>query len=401
LKFSWSEPGTVVSAAAHAALLLATLIAFSGARKFDDAQESVPVETVTDAQFNQIMKGDKTAKPSPQPHPKVDKVASVEVQKPRPPTPDAKTDVPAPPPPLKHTADPGHDEQVAEAETPPVPVAALPPPRPQPAEIEPPIPEPRPQTQTPPTPAKTQPEAKKPPPPPKPDAEPIENAGKPRTKAEVQPPPPVPPAKPRVLEKKVQAKPKTAPKTLNEDAKLLDQLAAVAAEKPVKPSPKPPAKPKSGDETAKPSRHADFDQIRQILSHEDPQSTGSTGRQLTKVAALGAATANADKMTPTLLGELDEILIEQYKECWRFIGFDSQQKYTPMIEVAYNRDGSLRGEPSLLNAPANPALRSIADSALAAVNRCNPLRIPAQFQPYFEQWKGPRVLRFDPTEMSG
>ena len=37
----------------HAALLVATLVAFSDQTKFQDAQESVPVEVITDQQFSQ------------------------------------------------------------------------------------------------------------------------------------------------------------------------------------------------------------------------------------------------------------------------------------------------------------------------------------------------------------
>ena len=37
-------------------------LAFSDAKKFEDAQETVPVDIVTDAQINQVMKGEKTAK---------------------------------------------------------------------------------------------------------------------------------------------------------------------------------------------------------------------------------------------------------------------------------------------------------------------------------------------------
>ena len=58
------------------------------------------------------------------------------------------------------------------------------------------------------------------------------------------------------------------------------------------------------------------------------------------------------------------------------------------------------GEPVLINPPSDPAMRSLAESALRAVRRCNPLRIPAQYAPYYDQWKG-RVLRFDPVDMAG
>jgi colicin import membrane protein len=43
-------------------------------------------------------------------------------------------------------------------------------------------------------------------------------------------------------------------------------------------------------------------------------------------------------------------------------------------------------------------LTSLSQAALSAVRKCNPLRIPAQFQPYYEQWKVRRI-RFDPEEM--
>jgi colicin import membrane protein len=35
---------------------------------------------------------------------------------------------------------------------------------------------------------------------------------------------------------------------------------------------------------------------------------------------------------------------------------------------------------------------------MRAVRRCDPLHIPAIYQPYYEQWKG-RIVRFDPEDM--
>ncbi|HLW91771.1 MAG TPA: cell envelope biogenesis protein TolA, partial [Roseiarcus sp.] len=58
------KSGVVVSGALHGALLVAILIGFSGAPKFDDSAETVPVETVTQDQYNQIMKGERDAKPA-------------------------------------------------------------------------------------------------------------------------------------------------------------------------------------------------------------------------------------------------------------------------------------------------------------------------------------------------
>jgi colicin import membrane protein len=74
LKVSRSEPGVVVSSAAHAGLLIAALVLFSDGKKFDDAQEMIPIEVVTDDGLNQVAKGEKTARDL-KPSTRVDKVA--------------------------------------------------------------------------------------------------------------------------------------------------------------------------------------------------------------------------------------------------------------------------------------------------------------------------------------
>ena len=105
-------------------------------------------------------------------------------------------------------------------------------------------------------------------------------------------------------------------------------------------------------------------------------------------------------MSPSLWGALDGFLQDQYKQCWSNLGLNPGVTYIPQVRVMYNPDGSLQGQPVLTNPPSDPALRSLADSALRAVRRCNPLKIPDQFSPYYDQWKG-RVLRFDPQELNG
>ena len=57
------------------------------------------------------------------------------------------------------------------------------------------------------------------------------------------------------------------------------------------------------------------------------------------------------------------------------------------------------GIAEVIDRPSDPALASLAESAMRAVRACNPLRIPAQFAPYYNQWKS-RAIAFDPEEMS-
>ena len=361
MKLSSTDPGLVVSGIGHAALLAAMLVAFSGAKQFEDAQESIPVEMVTDQQFAQIMKGVKTEKEvRPQPT-RVDKVADIAETHKVPPVVEAKTNVPTPPPRLRPVPDPGADDQPQ-----PAPAKAIPPEPPQrPADL------PKPES--------------KPVPPPKPDAEAIlPPQPPPRPKDEPKKPsvtPPLPPTRPVQNDQ---------PKVKPDDKLKLDEVAKLIAA----------TKPKSGDETADPQPRLNLTEVSQMLSKETPQQKASTGRDLSRVASLGSPTASAAKMSPSLWGQLDGLMQEQYKQCWSYLGLSNGDQYIPEIKVEFTPDGALAAQPTLRNPPGDPGLRSLADSALRAVQRCNPLKIPAQYAPYYDEWKS-RILRFDPQEMAG
>lgn len=381
MRFSRSQPGLVVSAAAHAGLLLATLIAFSDAKKFEDAQEAVPVDMLSDSQFNQIMKGEKTAKEIKTAQ-RVDKVADTSETKPLPPLAEAKKDIPAPPPPVKRQEAETDDKP----ETPPPPkrVAALPPApeppaRPAPQQPAPPV---KPQAKAAPEPEEDKPDeaeviAPKPPPRPKPEKQAKES--------------PQPPEKP---------KPKDEPRLkADEVAKLLEQKKAADKSNPSeskddKKSDKPPSKPRSGDETA-PKSKFNAASIANLLSHEAPQRRASTGRDMTQTASLGAPTANAARMSPTLQAQIDAYTIEHYRKCWQASLSMNARSYVPRIEFRLTRDGALDGPPRLLNPSPEPVEKSRGEQALGAVRRCSPMPIPAAFAPYYDYW---RVTELDMRE---
>lgn len=338
------------------------LVSFSQQQKFDDAQESVPVETISENQFSQIMKGEKNAKEATG-KPRVDRVADLSEQKPAPPTPEAKRDVPTPPPPLKRLADP------SEAEDKPTPPVPTPPPPPLPP---PPLPPQRPAQQpaakAPPQEDKAEPE--------KDDAEPVKPPPRPKPPEKAEQKPPTPPKPPQ--------KPAPKPPKLDEVAKLL----AESKDKPV-------SRPKSGAEGDEHRPSPNLAEISRLLSREAPAVTGSSGHELNRTASLGAPHASAAKMSPSLSDALNGLLQEQYKACWSYLPLSNGPKYIPRIRVSYRPDGALAGEPVLTNPPSDTPSRMMADSALRAVRRCNPLKIPARFQPYYEQWKD-WVVGFDP-----
>lgn len=390
-RFDW---GLAVSAAAHGALLITALVAFSDAQRFSEAQEALPVEVVTQAELNQIMRGEKTAKPAEKPATRAEQQAERVEQKPEKPTEQATREVPVPPPPLKREPDPAE----ATERTPDVPT---PPPAPQRVAAVPPAPEPprRPEPPVPTPPLRPEPpraEAKPPRPEPEkaePTPEPPRRPEPPKPEAK---PAPTPPPRPKPPERKP-PEPKAAetpPKPRDEKPKL-DQVAKLLDDR-KREEQKPAARPRTGEQDQPPSKY-DPSSIRRMLSRETPQQTASTGREVSRTASLGTATASAERMSPSLWGQLDGLLQEQYRECWNKLGFDGQA-YVPQIRVVYNADGSLAGRPQLVNAPTDPGQRSLADSAMRAVMKCNPLRIPPQFAPYHAQWRA-RTLRFDPEEM--
>ncbi len=356
MKFRPSEPGTIVSAVAHAALLAATLVVFSDVPQFREAEESVPVEVITNEQFNQIMRGEKAAKDTKPLPPRADKISEQTETRPTPVIREAKVDTAAPVQAGKREPDPGQDEK-------PVPAQQ------------------KQATPTPPPP-KTEPVKEPPKPEPPKDAEALEKLKqqqKPEPKKVEAPIPPKIPPRPKEPE----------PPKVDQVAKLLEQSKDI----------KPAQKAKTGDEQAMKAK-TDPTEISRLLSREQAQQRASTGQQVSQTASLGTATANAPKMSPSLWAALDGLLQDQYKQCWSYLGMSSGQRYIPQIKVEYSKDGSLVGAPSLLNPPSDPSLTSLAESAVRAVRRCNPLKIPAQYQPYFEQWRA-RILRFDPDEMQG
>jgi colicin import membrane protein len=355
------NPGLAVSGSVHLCLLGLALFALSGTPPVADGQESIPVAVLSDEQFNQIMKGEKTAT-EVKPRQRAEKIAEVAELTRHPSPVDALKQVPTPPSPLKRQAEEGQaDPQEA--------------PKPQEHSVAEPVPRPAQELTKPALKPAVPKQAANPPPKSHPDEEAEAIAPK--------------PAAPKPLaEAPKKPEPKFRP----------DQVAKLIEQEKQKDKAKPVAKPKSGEEAAEPQQKFDLGDIAKFLNKETPQRKQASGQQLSQLASLGSPTASAAKMSPSLWGQLDGLLQEQYKRCWTFAGLGGQQKYIPEIHVQYTQEGSLIGEPVLLNPPSDPNLRSLAESAMRAVRRCDPLRIPAQYQPYYDQWKG-RIVRFDPEEM--
>jgi colicin import membrane protein len=373
LKFDKAEPGVWVSGVAHAAVLAAGLFAMT-TTSFPPADEGIPVEVITDNQFSEITRGEKTAKEvTANPNPRVDRVA--EKQEQRDPG-EAARDVPAPP------TRPA-EMKVAEEE------AAAPPP--PPARPEP----------TPPEPPKR--EAVKTPESPKPDPKREEMA---RLVEQQQAEIARQQAEAKAEEAKTKAEAEAKAKAAAEAKAKAVAEAKAKAEADAKAKAVAEAKAKAEAE-AKAKRQAEVAEkfnpgdIRQLLQSKQPaQSSGATGREINRTASLGTNTGTAQRLNPSQRDQLIGILQEQLHRCWVVpIALQSAPKPpVPSIRIKLNQDGSLAGEPAVMNRSAEPLFDVAADSATRAARRCAPLRIPAQFVPYYQDWKD-LVVNFNLRDM--
>ncbi len=299
------------SAALHGAMLALLLLGFARAPRFADSPESIPIETISLSELNQVMNGEKDAKPAPQPAP----------------TP------PEPPPDLRASAEaPPQPAPPPKAETPPPQPAPPPPPK---AEATPP-PEPQPMP----------PQRREP---------------SPQPKVAVQ----EPPARPKVVET-------------------------------------PPERPKDpAQDKPKPSHNYDPNMIAKLIGQNKPSTPAVASTQTAALTPQGLPHHDAPHMSMSMASALDAWLTESYLNCWTPPPTTPEgDTYVAQIRVIFNPDGSLSGRPVLLNPPTDRAWRAHAESAMRAVRKCDPLKVPAEYMPFFEQWKV-ETIHFDPRETQG
>jgi hypothetical protein len=102
------------------------------------------------------------------------------------------------------------------------------------------------------------------------------------------------------------------------------------------------------------------------------------------------------RMTAAQQAGFEAWLIKTYLACWKPAPQPSDADlYVAQVRLAYNSDGSLAKPAKLVNPPSDPALKPQAKSVMLAVQSCNPLAVPAQYRPFYEQWKT-KTIHFNP-----
>ena len=102
-------------------------------------------------------------------------------------------------------------------------------------------------------------------------------------------------------------------------------------------------------------------------------------------------------MTTAQQADFDAWLIKTYLGCWNPPPQPADaDPYVAQVRVAFNRGRIARqGRRNSSIPPSDPALKPQAKSVMLAVQTCNPLPVPAQYRPFYEQWKT-KTIHFNP-----
>lgn len=395
----------IVSGLAHAALLVAGLVVFGSTPPFPDQEEAIAVEMIDPSALTQITRGEKSAeKVQEQPLPRAERKSEI-VEKKDPG--EAKTDTPAPP------TRPAEMKVAEDTRTPP----AAPPKAAQKAKPAPEEEDDEPKKEPAKPPARTAE--------PKPDLrkeqlaklveegeiaarakaaeEEAKAAAKAKADAEAKAKAEAAAkaaaaAKARAeAEAKAEAAEEAREKALAEAAAKAEAEAKAKAVAIAKAKADAEAKARRDAEAAKKFNAADISKL--LQSKEPAASTGAAAPVANKTASLGAPNATGQKLNPSMRGQLMGLIKDQLNRCWQPpIGAATSAKPV-IVSVRFrsNPDGSLSGEPAVTNSSSDPLFRPTADTATRAVRRCSPLRIPAQFTPFYEDWKN-IIVNFDTSD---
>jgi outer membrane biosynthesis protein TonB len=219
------------------------------------------------------------------------------------------------------------------------------------------------------------------------EAKPVENTvGKIEEKKEIQaaaekpPEPPTPkpvekkpdppkPPEPKVVEKKPEPKPE--PKVDQIAEALKKEEAKKPPEKPKVEPPKPEQKQTKQEPPKQPPKERTFDasKMAALLDKRAPTRQAATGDTLNQTAALGVPTGQAQKLTMSWVGALQA----RIKQCWNVpAGVRDAENIEIRVYFELRKDGSVSTQPRLIAGPANAVGPAIAESAIRAIQQCQP-----------------------------
>lgn len=130
----------------------------------------------------------------------------------------------------------------------------------------------------------------------------------------------------------------------------------------------------------------------------DPSRKAAAARETAPETTAGTSRGTATKLSMTQRAGIDNSVREQVMQCWNPpVGASGDGTLAVRVEFSLNADGTLADGPRVVNSSSNPAFRAAAGAATRAVQRCAPLKLPAEAYDY---WKTVKI-NFDPKDMMG
>jgi colicin import membrane protein len=119
-------------------------------------------------------------------------------------------------------------------------------------------------------------------------------------------------------------------------------------------------------------------------------------KTLNKGPVLGAPEGRDQQLSASELAILAQIIKSCVQSKWNVLGGgESAQNTQVKVRLRFNPDGTLAGEPQIMNPQNTPYFLAVRDSAVRAVQACEPYSLPPA---KYEFWKD-IVLNFDPRDM--
>ena len=243
------------------------------------------------------------------------------------------------------------------------------------------------------------------------EEEPKREQAKPKPKPQPAPPPP---PEPKLAEPEPEPAPKPEPKPVPKVAEVKPEKVPLPQAKP-KPKPKPPEKPKVVEKPKptpkappkKPERKKDTFDASRLAALLDKKLEKEKARPKEKAESRKSAapkpqassTQPANLERPMSLSEIDA-LRRQIERCWSVpAGARDAEDLVVKVRFSLNPDGSLRGSPVIVDGGIfrNEFHRVAAESALRAVLKCQPFKLPVE---KYSRWRD-MELTFNPKEMLG
>lgn len=217
--------------------------------------------------------------------------------------------------------------------------------------------------------------------------------------AAAPPPEPAPgptPAEKKLLEEKIEADRKAEEKKKADEAKkkLDEKKKAEERKKRIEQARK--------DKALK-EKKSDADRLAALLN-KDPTLRGApnSATQPTKPTDYTGRTAGANQGNDTVLSAREQDLLvsqirAQLRDCWKLPGGGGGIETTVVVLSWHLRpDGSLDGEPEIMNRQPDSVYQIAAEAAVRAVKTCAPFNLPPD---QYAGWRFIDEWKFDPREM--